>query len=170
MRRIGVFQGRKNARHFQPLRGHITLWRVPEGTSWPVILRKQACRLDPASDFAATSDLTSGTLMGHQVQRKVHVVDLRDGKELWTAVASREFVTALAFSPDGKTLASAAGFGESDIRLWEVATGSEIGRLEGHHSWVGSLVFWPDGKKLASCSADQTIRVWDLSQLASVWT
>jgi eukaryotic-like serine/threonine-protein kinase len=140
---------------------HITLWRVPEGTRLASYPCKQESDLDPASGFAATSDLTLaayGTQSG-----KVHVIDLRDGKELWSAVASRQFVTALAFSPDGKTLASAAGFfHESDIRLWDVATGKEIGRLEGHHSWIGSLVFWPDGKKLASCSADQTIRVWDL--------
>ena len=51
----------------------------------------------------------------------------------------------------------------SDIRLWDVAVGKEIGRLEGHKSWVGSLVFWPDGKKLASSSADQTIRTWDIA-------
>jgi WD40 repeat protein len=78
-------------------------------------------------------------------------------------MAAKQYITALAFSPDGKTLASAAGFGESDIRLWDVATGKEIGRLEGHKSWVGSLVFWPDGKKLASTSADQTIRIWDVA-------
>ena len=90
-------------------------------------------------------------------------MDLHDGKELWNAVAAKQFITALAFSPDGKTLASAAGFGESDIRLWDVATGKEIGRLEGHQSWVGSLVFWPDGKKLVSASADQTIRIWDVA-------
>ena len=52
---------------------------------------------------------------------------------------------------------------ESDIRLWDVATGKEIGRLEGHESWVGALVFWPDGSKLASASADQTIRMWDVA-------
>ena len=79
-------------------------------------------------------------------------------------MASKQYLTALAFSPDGKTLASAAGYGESDIRLWDVATGKEIGRLEGHKAWVGSLVFWPDGKKLASSSADQTIRTWDVCQ------
>jgi WD40 repeat protein len=94
---------------------------------------------------------------------QVRVIHLHDGKELWSAVASKQYVTALAFSPDSKTVASAAGFGESDIRLWDVATAKEIGRLEGHKAWVGSLVFWPDGKKLASCSADQTIRIWDVA-------
>ncbi len=58
--------------------------------------------------------------------------------------------------------ATAAGFGESDIRLWDAASGKEIGRLQGHTAWVGSLVFWPDGKKLASASGDQTIRTWDV--------
>jgi WD40 repeat protein len=93
------------------------------------------------------------------------LIDLRDGKELWKTNASKEWVTALAFSPDGKTLASGAGFDESDtdIRLWDVASGKETGRLKGHGAWVGSLVFWPDGKKLASSSADQTIRIWDVA-------
>jgi eukaryotic-like serine/threonine-protein kinase len=141
--------------------GHITLWRIPEGTKLASYPSDQESGLDPATDFAVTSDLglaAYGTRSG-----QVRVMDLHDGKELWNAVAAKQFITALAFSPDGKTLVSAAGFGESDIRLWDVATGKEIGRLEGHQSWVGSLVFWPDGKKLVSASADQTIRIWDVS-------
>jgi len=141
--------------------GHITLWRTPEGTKLASYPSDQRLNLNPATGFAATSDLSLaayGTRSG-----QVRVLELRDGKELWSAVASENEITALAFSPDGKTLASAAGFGESDIRLWEVATGKEIGRLEAHKSWVGSLVFWPDGRKLASSSADQTIRTWDVS-------
>jgi WD40 repeat protein len=139
--------------------GHITLWRIPDGTRLASYPSDQA-GLYPGTGFAATSDLgvaAYGTASG-----QVRVMDLHDGKELWSAVASKQYITALAFLPDGKTLASAAGFGESDIRLWDVATGKEIGRLEGHKSWVGSLVFWPDGKKLASASADQTIRIWDV--------
>jgi len=139
----------------------IVLWRMPEGTRLATYPRGQTTEAAPLNDFAATPDLSLATY-GASAGR-LRVLDLRDGKELWTAPASELFVTALAFSPDGRTLASAAGFGESDIRLWDVAAGKEVGRLEGHRSWVGSLVFWPDGKKLASCSADQTIRIWDLA-------
>ncbi len=139
--------------------GHITLWRMPDGARLASYPSEQAGP-EPGTGFAATSDLglaAYGTGSG-----QIRVMDLHDGKELWIGAASKQLITALAFSPDGKTLASAAGFAESDIRLWDVATGKEVGRLEGHKSWVGSLVFWPDGKKLASASADQTIRTWDL--------
>jgi eukaryotic-like serine/threonine-protein kinase len=140
---------------------HIVLWHMPEGTKLADYPRDRQASAAAATDFAATPDLSLvafGTPGG-----RICVIDLRDGKELWTAKVSKQFITALAFSPDGKTLASAAGFGESDIRLWDVVTGKETGRLEGHSRWVGSLVFWPDGKKLASCSADQTIRIWNLA-------
>ncbi len=146
--------------------GHITLWRIPEGTKLASYPNEQEFQMDAAAGFAATSDLglaAYGTTSG-----QVRVVDLRDGRLLWAAVASKFILTALAFSPDGKTLASAAGFGESDIRLWDVVTGKEIGLLEGRKTWVGSLVFWPDGKRLASGSADQTIRVWDVSSRKSL--
>ena len=143
--------------------GHITLWRMPEGTKLASYASEQT-GVGPATPFAATPDLSlAAYVFGSSGEQKIRVVDLRDGKELWNAPAAKRYVTALAFSPDGKTLASAAGFGESDIRLWDVATGKEIGRLEGHKSWVGSIVFWPDGSKLASASADQTIRIWDVA-------
>jgi len=140
--------------------GQITLWNMPDGiklASYP----EDQFGMSAGTGFAATSDLSLAVswLEGGRIR----VIDLRNGKELWAAVAAKEYITAFAFSPDGKTLASAGGFAESDIRLWDVATGKEVGQLEGHGSWVSSLVFWPDGKKLASSSADQTIRIWDLA-------
>ncbi len=140
--------------------GTITLWRASDGTklsSYPMGIYASI----GANNFTATPDLRLAAYAS--TVSKVRVVDLRSGKELWTAAAAPHFVTALALSPDGKTLASADGYGESDIYLWDVATGQKIGQLAGHNSWVGSLVFWPDGKKLASASADQTIRVWDVA-------
>ncbi|KAI0337299.1 WD40 repeat-like protein [Trametopsis cervina] len=68
-------------------------------------------------------------------------------------------VMALAFSPDGRTLAS--GTSNGTIRLWDVATGDLKNELlEGHTSAVISIALSPDGRILASGSSDHTIRIW----------
>ena len=116
----------------------------------------------PAFAFAVTSDMTlaaCGAPGG-----VIRVIDLATGKERWSANGGDSYVMALAFSPDGKVLASGVGYVEPSIRLWDAASGKPIGQLNGHRAWVGSVVFWPDGKTLASASADQTIRVWDISK------
>ena len=59
---------------------------------------------------------------------------------------------------------------DSTIQLWEVATGREVGRLDGHRGRVGQLIFLPDGKQLISASADQTLRLWDLGTRTAVRT
>jgi serine/threonine protein kinase/WD40 repeat protein len=143
--------------------GKITLWRMPEGTqltNYPT----QENERNLGTSFAATSDLGLAAYGIRDANARISVLDLHTGRELWTTVAGKaSLITALAFSPDGKTLASAAGFADSDIHLWDVATGREIGKLAGHNSWVSGLIFSPDGKKLASSCADQTIRIWDVA-------
>jgi WD40 repeat protein len=57
-------------------------------------------------------------------------------------------VNAIAFSPDGKTVASGAGAGE--VILWDVAGGHEVMRLDDHRRSILALAFSPDGKILAA--------------------
>jgi WD40 repeat protein len=66
----------------------------------------------------------------------------------------------VAFSPDGKTLASASG--DNTIKLWSV-DGKALNTLKGHGSAVLSVAFSPDGKTLASASRDNTIKLWNLN-------
>ncbi|HSG69342.1 MAG TPA: WD40 repeat domain-containing protein, partial [Planctomycetaceae bacterium] len=96
---------------------------------------------------------------------RIRVLDLMTGEALWETKAADERITELTLSPDGSVLASSGGFVESAVRLWDVRSGIEIARLEGHRTYVQSLVFWPDGKTLASASGDQTIRLWDVGKL-----
>ncbi|MGI2909791.1 WD40 repeat domain-containing protein, partial [Hassallia sp. VBCCA 56010] len=70
-------------------------------------------------------------------------------------------VRSVAFSPDGKTLAS--GSDDNTIKLWDVATGKLSQTLTGHSNSVRSVAFSPDGKTLASGSDDNTIKLWDVA-------
>ncbi len=67
----------------------------------------------------------------------------------------------VAFSPDGRLLAS-AGAQDRSVRIWEVSTGQEVLRFDGHLAGVSSVAFSPDGHRLASGSDDTTILVWNL--------
>ncbi|MFL9464030.1 P83/100 family protein, partial [Scytonema tolypothrichoides VB-61278_2] len=66
---------------------------------------------------------------------------------------------AVAFSPDGKTIATASD--DSTVRLWNLK-GESLQTLIGHSKVVNSVAFSPDGKTIATASDDSTVRLWNL--------
>jgi WD40 repeat protein len=69
------------------------------------------------------------------------------------------WVTAVAFSPSGKQIAS--GSQDWTIRLWDATTGGLQKTLKDHSFGVRAVAFSPDGKQIVSASGDWTIRLWD---------
>ncbi len=92
----------------------------------------------------------------------VRVWDTADGREAFACTGHTDYVLAVAFSPDGRWLASAGN--DRGIRVWDAATGREAFTLRGHTAGVVGLAFDADGRRLASCGYDGGVRVWDVTQ------
>src|SRR5262249_9882078 len=71
--------------------------------------------------------------------------------------------TAVAYSPDGKRLASAGGgpARRGEFILWDLENGKAVFTLKGHTNGITAVAFSPDGKWLATASHDRTVKLWD---------
>ncbi len=89
----------------------------------------------------------------------IWLYDPHNGQALDLLTTHTDYVSSVAFSPDGRTLAS--GSTDGIIRLWDTQTSILRQSLTGHTDSVSSVVFSSDGTSLASGSRDNTARLWD---------
>jgi WD40 repeat protein len=90
---------------------------------------------------------------------EVYLWDVAEGKELRHFPAHQGWVSAVSFSPDGRTLATTGP--EPMIRLWDVATGREVFPQSGHRSGIRYLIVSPADATIFTAGTDGTIRHWD---------
>ena len=91
------------------------------------------------------------------------VWDAVSGQEMLTVKGNLNGVMSVAFSPDGKQLASDA---HHSVKVWDATSGQEVLTFDGGilPARIHRVAFSPDGKLLASSSFDQTVKVWDAAK------
>jgi eukaryotic-like serine/threonine-protein kinase len=91
----------------------------------------------------------------------IRIVSLPLGREIHQLTGHVGPIAALAFTPDGKRLASGGGLNDQSIKLWDLETEQEVLTLNAHTSPIADLAFSSDGTKLASADIHGTIHLWD---------
>jgi hypothetical protein len=88
----------------------------------------------------------------------VKVWDVATGRPLLTLTGHSGQVQGVAYSPDGKRIASAST--DASVKLWDAESGQELLMLRGHEGWATAPAFSPDGTRIAS-DMDERVRIWD---------
>jgi sugar lactone lactonase YvrE len=150
--------------------GEVWLWDVGRGRA----VRRFRGHAGRVSGLAWGRD--GGLLASAGHDGTVRLLDGETFEERLVLTGHRLPVSAVAFSPDGLLLASAAGRVEAErpeqgeVLLWRADTGEVVHRLTGHVRRPTTVAFSPDGQRLASAGWDGEVKLWDVATGQEVLT
>lgn len=162
----------------------ISLWGTNVGAA-PVVIGQStngfiAVAFSPDGRLLAAAD--SSWAANQYVERHrpmpniVRVWDVETGRLVYSLAGHKYCIWRLAFSPDGKYLASVSGLYQGgapgEVKVWLLRTGKEIFNLKGHNNCVFSVAFSPNGKRLATGGGvinanklqTEYIKLWELDE------
>ena len=181
--------------------GQVSLWEVQSGNkvhdltsspmgalTTPQIKPGQMPTMPNAADLAAMMTNMIGTMSaGTMSQNVTSLAFTNDGRILATggveSKANIDVAAMMSGMMSGKRPKSGSKTQDPDdifkdlkveavgqVRLWDVASGREIGAIKGHGRGISKVAFSRDGKLLASGSTDNTIRIWDVATRSALQT
>ncbi|MEM6400175.1 MAG: NACHT domain-containing protein [Cyanobacteria bacterium P01_D01_bin.116] len=119
----------------------------------------RAVTLNPISTFSSEKKCQIVAFSGDNYT--INISDILTSKYQITLKGHTNWVKSIAFSPNGKILAS--GSLDYTVKLWEASTGEFLKTLHGHTGTVNSVAFHSNGQILASSSCDRSIKIWDIN-------
>jgi WD40 repeat protein/serine/threonine protein kinase len=135
--------------------GAVKLWDVATGDikgTFGSVGKVCSLALSPDGRCCATTEFWRSDIRLWDVNERKQIAELKGHSAM---------VWAVAFSPDGRLLAS--GSSDQTIRVWDVAILREVDQLRGHASEIWALAFSRDGRTILSGSKDETIAVWPVA-------
>ncbi|HJZ56606.1 MAG TPA: sigma-70 family RNA polymerase sigma factor [Gemmataceae bacterium] len=122
----------------------------------------KALAFSPDGRVLASGGFDREAVAAGGIHHRPRLWEVATGREIMNLTGHERTVTAVAFAPGGRVLATADGDGAPHtIRFWDVVTGQELARLAGHASNVTSLAFSPDGRRVVAGLNNGTVLVWD---------